>query len=200
MPDSSLRPMRPIQRVPFVEETLPVLDPDAAKAHHRHKPAPHNPCAGFGLNTPANQQEFVKGFKHLQKAWPTLTAVQRKQRMEDLVNAQLQKGGVPRVGIVPSDLPTDNGQLSFADWKLAINKNLLNGNHLPEAQAKELANTVYHESRHAEQWYLIAQQKAAELAGAVGETPAQKAIAIRKRHGNPPGHGRPRPAAPAGRP
>lgn len=184
MSDGSLRPMRPIRRVPFVEDILPVLDPKAVKPHHR-KPAHHGPCAGFGLNTPANQREFVKGFKHLQKAWPTLTAVQRKQQMEDLVNAQLQKGGVPRVGILPSDLPTDDGQLIFKDWKLAINNKLLNGNHLPEAKAKELANTVYHESRHAEQWYLIAQQKAAELGGATGETPAQKAIAIRNAMGIP---------------
>lgn len=180
MSNASLRPMRPIRRVPFVEETLPLLNPEAAKTHHKPAHPHHKPCAGFGLNTPANQREFARGFKHLQKMWPTLTAVQRKQRIEDLVNAQLHKGGVPRVGIVPTDLPTDDGQLNFEAWKLAINKKLLNGNHLPEAQAKELAKTVYHESRHAEQWYLIAQQKAAQLGGAVGETPAQKAMAIKK--------------------
>lgn len=185
MSDGSLRPMRPIQRVPFVEKVLPVLDPEAAKAHHRHKPAPHNPCAGFGLNTPANQQEFVKGFKALQKAWPNLKAAQRQRQIENLVNAQLGKGGVPTVRVSPSNLPTDNGQLSFKDWKLAINKNLLKGNALPEAQARELATTVYHESRHAEQWYLIAQQKAAELGGAVGETPFQKATAIQTAMGIP---------------
>lgn len=185
MSDGSLRPMRPIRRVPFVEETLPILNPEAAKTHHKPAHPHHKPCAGFGLNTPANEREFAKGFKNLQKTWPTLTAVQRQRQLEDLVNTQLHKGGVPRVGIVPRDLPTDDGQLIFKDWKLAINKNLLNGNHLPEAQAKELANTVYHESRHAEQWYLIAQQKAAQLGGAAGETPAQKVMAIQNAMGIP---------------
>ncbi len=185
MPDNSLRPMRPIQRVPFVEETLPVLNPEAARTRRKPAHPHHKPCAGFGLNTPANQREFARGFKHLQKTWPNLTPAQRRQQLEDLVNTQLHKGGVPRVGIVPRDLPTDDGQLIFKDWKLAINKNLLNGNHLPEAQAKELANTVYHESRHAEQWYLIAQQKAAQLGGAAGETPAQKVTAIQNAMGIP---------------
>lgn len=60
-----------------------------------------------------------------------------------------------------------------------INNNLLNRNNLSEAQSKELAKTVYHESRHAEQWYLIARQKAAEQAGVKGETPAQQALAIK---------------------
>lgn len=184
MSDGSLRPMRPIQRVPFVEETLPILNPEAAKTHGKatHE-AHHKPCAGFGLNTPANAQEFAHGFKHLQKAWPHLTSAQRQQRIEDLTNAHLHKGGVPKVGILPSDLPTDDGQLSFDKWKLRINNNLLNRNNLSEAQAKELARTVYHESRHAEQWYLIAQQKAAELHGVAGETPALQAQAIQNATG-----------------
>lgn len=87
--------------------------------------------------------------------------------------------------MVPKDMATDYGQLDFTTWNLDISKKLLNGNSLPEAQAKELANTVYHESRHAEQWYLIAQQKAAQLGGAAGETPAQKALAIKNAMGIP---------------
>lgn len=184
MPDNSLRPMRPIQRVPFVEETLPILNPEDARTHG--KPAHHHkPCAGFGLNKPANEREFAEGFKKLQKAWPTLTSAQRRQRIEDLANAQLHKGGVPKVSMVPKKLATDYGQFDFTTWKLVINKDLLNGNSLPEAQAKELANTVYHESRHAEQWYLIAQQKAAEQRGVAGQTPAHQALAIKNAMGIP---------------
>lgn len=78
MSDGSLRPMRPIQRVPFVEEVLPILNPDSPKKHGAASHHP-KPCAGFGLNTPANEREFVKGFKSLQKAWPTLTSAQRRQ-------------------------------------------------------------------------------------------------------------------------
>lgn len=187
MTDGSLRPMRPIQRVPFVEEVLPILNPDAPKKHGKPAPHHHKPCAGFGLNTPAHEKQFAEGFKKLQKAWPHLTSAQRRQQIEDLANAQLHKGGVPRVGMVPKVMPTDYGQLDFTTWNLDINKKLLDGNALPDAQAKELANTVYHESRHAEQWYLIAQQKAADLGGAAGQTPVQKALAIKNAMGIPAG-------------
>ncbi len=178
MPDS-LRPMRPIKRVPFVEEVLPVLDPEKAHSHTKPKPAaPHKPCAGFGLNTPANEKQFAQGFKRLQQAWPKLSDVQRRSQIEELANAELQKSGVPKVQMVPSILLTEDGEFDFSTWTLAINKKLLNKNSLSEPQAKNLANTVYHESRHAEQFYLIAQQKAAELGGAAGGTPAQQAQAI----------------------
>jgi len=179
MPDNSLRPMRPIQRVPFVEEVLPVHDPEKAHKPAKHAPAaPHKPCAGFGLNTPANEKEFAHGFKHLQQAWPKLSSDQRQSRIEELANAQLQKSGVPKVKMVKSTLSTDDGQFTFGDWHMLINKNLLNKDTLSEPQAKDLANTVYHESRHAEQWYLIAQQKAAEINAAPGMTPIQQATAI----------------------
>lgn len=180
MPDSSLRPMRPIQRVPFVEEVLPVLDPEKAHKPAKHAPAaPHKPCAGFGLNTPANEKEFAQGFKHLQQAWPKLSSDQRQSRIEELANAQLQRGGVPKVKMVKSTLPTDEGQFNYRTWSLTINKDLLNKNTLSEPQAKELANTVYHESRHAEQFYLIAQQKAAVLNGTLSMTPDQQATEIK---------------------
>ena len=189
MSASSLRPMRPIQRSPLVEEVLPVHSPDAAKKPAKPAPSPTKPCGGFGLNTPANEKEFTAGFKKLQTAWPKLTSAQRRQQMETLVNTQLGKGGVPQVGIVPKVLANDNGQMDFTKWKLFINKNLLDTNALSEAKAKELANTVYHESRHAEQWYLMAQEKAAELAKMPGqkETPAQQAQAIQTAIGIPAG-------------
>lgn len=186
MPTNSLRPMRPIQRTPLVEEVLPVHNPEAAHKHGKPKPHPaHKPCAGFGLNTPAHEKQFAQGFKTLQQSWPKMTALQRKTQMEHLVNTQLQKSGVPHVGILSTSLATDNGQLDFSGWMLKISKDLVNKNSLSDTQAKELANTIYHESRHAEQWYLIAQQKAKQLASAVGETPVQKAQAIQTAMGIP---------------
>ena len=185
MPDNSLRPMRPIQRTPFVEEVLPVLDPAKAHSHGKPKPAaPHKPCAGFGLNTPANEKEFAHGFKGLQAAWPKLSAAERKTKIEELANAQLQKSGVPKVQMVAQTMATDDGTFDSGNWNLVINKNLLNKNSLSDGSAKELANTVYHESRHAEQCYLVAQQKAAQI-GTSGMTPDQQAADIKNALGIP---------------
>ncbi len=186
MSDNSLRPMRPIKRTPFVEEVLPIHDPEKVHKPAKHAPAaPHKPCAGFGLNTPANEKESAHGFKHLQQAWPKLSDVQRRSRIEELANAQLQKSGVPKVKMVKSTLPTDDGQFNYRTWSLTINKNLLNKNALSEPQAKDLANTVYHESRHAEQFYLIAQQKAAVLNGTPSMMPDQQATEIKHTLGIP---------------
>lgn len=118
-------------------------------------------CSGLGMSAQPNVDEFVKDFKQLQSDWPKLTADEREQRLEALANRQLAKSGVPKVGVVPKTLPKGNGgHLDFNNWQLAVNKDQLSAATLSDAEAKALANTVYHESRHAEQWYLMAQRRA----------------------------------------
>ncbi len=162
MPDNSLRPMRPIQRVPFVEEVLPVHGPQGA---HRVPHDPVRPCAGYGLDNPANAREYIHGFKQLQKEWPHLTPGQRKMRLQNLSHQQLKKSGVPGIPIVPLPLQGANyAQTDFNGWQINMPEHVLNEPHLPDATAKEFASALYHESRHIEQGYLVMRRQAGIVA------------------------------------
>jgi hypothetical protein len=122
-----------------------------------------SPCKGIGLNSDANAKEFVADFKQLQKDWPKLSVAEREQRIEDITNKQLAKSGVPALDVVHEKLPKGNGgHLGKKNWQLVLNEDTLNGATLSDDDAKTLANTAYHESRHGEQWYLMARKKAAD--------------------------------------
>ena len=134
------------------------------KAHHHR-----SPCAGKGLARRSREKAFAKDMKALQKDWKTLTPDQRQQRMKDAVNAQLKKSGVPTVGVAPNPgMGADDGQMNFQTWRLDMSPALMSSPDLTDAQTQTLGDTLYHESRHAEQWYLIARREAAE-----GKTAAQ---------------------------
>ncbi|ADW67342.1 PAAR domain-containing protein [Granulicella tundricola] len=150
------------------------LDPNSANqskyAHNAKNHKLQSPCIGKGLAASANEKAFAKDMKQLQKDWKTLTPAQRQQHMKDMVNKQLAKSGVPTVGISPNPTmgPGTNGQMNFQNWRLDMNPALMNSPDLTNQQTEDLGNTLYHESRHAEQWYLIGRKEAGE-----GKTAAQ---------------------------
>lgn len=162
MSDSSLRPMRPIKRFPFVEEVLPVHGTHEA---HRVPHDPVHPCAGYGLDNPANARQYIHGFKQLQKEWPHLTPGERKMRLQNLSHQQLKKSGVPGIPIVPLPMHGANyAETVFNPWVIHVPERVLNEPHLPDATAKEFAGALYHESRHAEQAYLVMRRQAGIVA------------------------------------
>lgn len=115
----------------------------------------------FGLADPANIAAFCKGFKALMAKWDTLTPQEREKELENLINNSLAQSSTPSVGVNSANLSAGtNGQLDFTNWNLDINSNMLNSSLTPQ-QGSQLANTVYHEARHAEQWFAIAQRQAA---------------------------------------
>ena len=128
------------------------------KADHHHP----NPCSGKGMATPANEKEFACDMKVLQEKWPTLSSHERTSGLETITNKQLTKSGVPHVDFASSStLPTStNGAMDFQKWTLDINSKLTDQPVLTDAQTQQLGSTAFHESRHAEQWYLAARNQA----------------------------------------
>ncbi len=115
----------------------------------------------MGLWDPANAAEFCKDMCDLKKKWDKMTPAERRAALDKAVNKQLAKSGVPHVGINPKALGGSTwGQLDFQSWNLDINQNLLNKATLTDADMSNLGNTVYHEARHGEQWYGMAQSQA----------------------------------------
>jgi hypothetical protein len=122
--------------------------------------APKNPCSGWGMSDDKKEKDFADGFKKLQKDWKKLTPDERQAKIKALANGAISPG-VPEVGTRPVKMD-DAGQLDFSNWRLDLNKTDTDKNEFSDAEAKEFADTVYHETRHAEQWYLMAQKRAAE--------------------------------------
>ena len=127
-------------------------------------------CANFGLNTEANQSEFAAKFGQLQQNWRQMSGQDRINGLQGLSNEQLAKTGVPRVPMESAPLNSGGtscghiyGAFDPAEWKMQIASDDLSAQELNAKDAGELADTTYHEPRHAEQYYLVARLQAANM-------------------------------------
>jgi hypothetical protein len=107
--------------------------------------------------------------------WPMLTVEERADAILAKVNDRLTAAGVPVVGKVVQALGANEyGRFAFSLWSIRVNQDLLANATLTTAQAADLADTMYHEARHAEQWYRMAQllsgqgKTSAEIASTMG--------------------------------
>jgi hypothetical protein len=88
--------------------------------------------------------------------WQQLSVDQRIAELIRLVNTHLAHAKVPQ--ITPNAQDTlDAGVFSFPDWTMTVGKQAMAREQPDLAQAKDLVDTIYHEARHAEQWFRIAQ-------------------------------------------
>lgn len=96
------------------------------------------------------------------KEWGTLSDDQRVGKLTKYVNAELTKTHVPEVGsALDPGTAAGNAEFNFRSWELSIGTGGGLAN-LDDAAVSDLADAVYHESRHAEQWFRVARLKAGE--------------------------------------
>ena len=107
--------------------------------------------------------------------WNTHKTAQAKaQALVDAINKQLKAAGVPGVGVkLQGGLGAASGHFNSPTWEMALDQNLFSQANIPQAQLDKMANYVYHESRHAEQWFNMAQVLAGQ-----GKTAAQIATTM----------------------
>ncbi|MDZ8052277.1 MAG: hypothetical protein RMX68_029975 [Aulosira sp. ZfuVER01] len=144
------------------------------------KAGPRTLPAAFptGLATTDATNEYVGEAKQVQADWAKLkTTNERADALLAAVNKQLQAAGVPVCNKAIKDLGTDAGQFDFPTWTLDLGKEAFSQASLTDEAAADIADTVYHEARHAEQWYMMARMLA-------GKGKSAKAIA--KEMGIPP--------------
>jgi hypothetical protein len=90
--------------------------------------------------------------------WASMTVEERGNAIVREVNVQLILAEVPSVTSDPQPLAPDiYGQFNYPSWAIQVNQALLASPTLTQPQAAELADTIYHEARHAEQWFRMAQ-------------------------------------------
>lgn len=121
-----------------------------------------------GLANASSQAAFATSFRGID--WSTLTTPAAKaQALIDAINPQLRAAGVPALGVtLAGGLGTASGHFDFATWSMTLDQTLFAQATIPQAQLDQMANYVIHESRHAEQWFNMAQLRAGQ-----GRTAAQ---------------------------
>jgi len=140
----------------------PALTPGAV--HACSDDACRRPCQGQGMSAQTEVDAYAKEMAALQADWGGLTPEQRLAKMQSIVGNQAKVAGFPQPQVVRGeDLGKGrNGELRFRDWQVAINPALLDAKVFDARQAAALGGTLFHEVRHAEQWFLMARRQAAE--------------------------------------
>lgn len=116
-----------------------------------------------GLAESKKEGEYVKEAKQVQTDWAKLkTADERAKALATAVNKQLTASGVPAANYALADLGDDSGQFDFATWTLSLGKKPFSQPTVTDAEAGDMADTVYHESRHCQQWFMMAQLRAGQ--------------------------------------
>jgi hypothetical protein len=114
------------------------------------------------LQSPASIKHFIDNFMLLQKSWKSKSPSERLKLIQDVVNQSLNRIGIPDVEdfySVNLSPEVDKGtQANFnGSWEMRINQALLNQGSLSNKNIASLAGFVYHETRHAEQFFRVAQ-------------------------------------------
>jgi len=101
--------------------------------------------------------------------WDQLGSAQaRADALIAAVNQRLTAAGVPELTarLYDGESPNEQGSFDFPTWTMQLNRLLLDQSGLERDDAADLANTVYHEARHAEQWFAMARLRAGQGRGA----------------------------------
>ncbi len=131
--------------------------------------------------------KYIQSISKLKPKWKGLDANGRAAELGKAANARLKDADVQPCAInVKAFSGGTNGQFDFTTWTIDINQKLVSKDEVSDAELSDVADTMYHEARHAEQWFRIARwlagtkkKTAAEIAAsmAIPEAVAKKAAA-----------------------
>jgi chromosome segregation ATPase len=111
-----------------------------------------------GLNSKTIVNQFVLDIKQLETSWPSLTVEQRQAHLKLTLDKALMTAGLPTCALHRENLSSDTqGEFLAENWSIGISENLLNRPCLFKKDAASLAEMIYHEARHSEQIYRVAE-------------------------------------------
>jgi hypothetical protein len=155
-PANAAQPAAPEQAAPGQAPAAPQQVPPAA--------APAAPAAApavTGIESQVAIDRFVAAGHAIQTDWTTLTPQQRAGRFGAAANAELTQIRVPTAAVaLAASLGAAAGELDFPTWTLKLGTAAFSAASVTDATAGAMANTVYHETRHAEQWHRMARVRA----------------------------------------
>jgi hypothetical protein len=112
-----------------------------------------------GIRSPFAIGRFVEAAKKVEANWATLKPLERAKVFAVAANAELAKAGVPAAKVKMKKMD-DSGRFSFSTWTLTLGTEAFAAAAPSSAEIMDAADTVYHETRHAEQWFRMARLKA----------------------------------------
>jgi hypothetical protein len=124
-------------------------------------PAPESgPALTGGLARPEAVAQYAHTVHGLDLSRPGMAAEERLAKLAGPANAALRGAGVPEVTFVLDGRESaHNGEFDSQTWTIQISVAWLATPHAT-ADRQGVAATVYHEARHAEQWFRMAQARA----------------------------------------
>jgi hypothetical protein len=81
----------------------------------------------------------------------------RRNRIDQTIITNVAAGLMPKPAVVFEDSGTSNGSFSWTPWRLRLRRTLTANSALAYAEFVKFCRTMYHELRHAEQFYRVAQ-------------------------------------------
>ena len=122
-------------------------------------PAPLPPDR-TGIGASRSVYPFIDAAKKIEADWVALkNATARAKALGAAANVQLKAAGVPEVKVRVKKM-SNLGELDFATWTLDIGKDAFAKAAASRSEIGDAAETVYHEARHAEQWFRMARLQA----------------------------------------
>jgi hypothetical protein len=119
------------------------------------------PILAKSLNSPEVINQFAQDFVNLQNKWSQLNSKQQMAAITEIVHKAQKSVGVPTGEILPNSEQGIDGAFYPGRWLINVDAKLLNNSKvLPNEIAEQLALTLYHEARHSEQHFRIAQKEA----------------------------------------
>ena len=110
-------------------------------------------------------ERFAAAMAALYRAWPQLSAEQRRQDLQAAMDGAASAAQKPGWPLLCRALGPGRGAQLRCDkgnWSLAMDEAFLEGSNAAGETWLDTVAAVYHEMRHGEQWYLCAQGVLAE--------------------------------------
>lgn len=108
-----------------------------------------------GLDTEQTEEVFADEALDALSQWDSKSPEERAQALIDAANAGLAEHKISECTSTIVDLNV-LAQFDFTTWNIELGKGVFEAATISNADYADAANTVYHESRHAEQWFSMA--------------------------------------------
>jgi YD repeat-containing protein len=142
-----------------------------------------------GLDMDSRAADYAKSAKDLYDRWRSLTPTQRQAQFQGIINSQLQISGIPALSFNQVTDSADAGVYDVGNHTIGLDLAVFNQRRISLSDFQALANTIYHEARHAEQYFRIMEFHAGRGLPAttmwleVGQAPA--AVLVRAAYNRP---------------
>lgn len=139
----------------------------------------------MSLHNDQTRQNFAVAMKQIWKDWNKPGGSRRVRRRAEIGQAiAAMTAFMPTPVISHEDLgPNTMGSFSWPSWRLRIGANQTSSNSIRYEDFLELCGTIYHETRHSEQFFRVAQGLAAGTIAFPDQSASQKMNIHRQVHG-----------------